>query len=151
MSPARTALEKGSRWPFAIGFPKRSTGSLCGGSAEALVATAIGPVDIVLLMGGRSMWNLFNVVVALVLNLALSFILVPLRHPGVRVRGIRQIHGEPGFAEIFFEDAEVAEVRGEEGLAVPRDAEGALQLRAAGEDGTTHIEAEYLDVVAIRA
>jgi O-antigen/teichoic acid export membrane protein len=42
-----------------------------------LVATAIGPVDIVLLMGGRSMWNLFNVVVALVLNLALSFVLVP--------------------------------------------------------------------------
>ncbi len=37
----------------------------------------------------------------------LSFMLVPLRHPGVRVRGIRQIHGEPGFAEIFFEDARV--------------------------------------------
>jgi alkylation response protein AidB-like acyl-CoA dehydrogenase len=37
----------------------------------------------------------------------LSFILVPLRHPGVRVRGIRQIQGEPGFAEIFFEDAVV--------------------------------------------
>jgi alkylation response protein AidB-like acyl-CoA dehydrogenase len=37
----------------------------------------------------------------------LSFILVPLRHPGVRVRGIRQIHGEPGFAEVFFEDAYV--------------------------------------------
>ena len=37
----------------------------------------------------------------------LSFLLVPLRHPGVRVRGIRQIHGEPGFAEIFFEDARV--------------------------------------------
>jgi alkylation response protein AidB-like acyl-CoA dehydrogenase len=33
--------------------------------------------------------------------------LVPLHHPGVRVRGIRQIHGEPGFAEIFFEDARV--------------------------------------------
>ena len=42
-----------------------------------LVATAIGPVDIVLLMGGRSMWNLFNVVVALGLNLALSFLLIP--------------------------------------------------------------------------
>src|SRR5581483_11485055 len=28
-------------------------------------------------------------------------------HPGVRVRGIRQIHGEPGFAEVFFEDARV--------------------------------------------
>lgn len=37
----------------------------------------------------------------------LSFVLVPLHHPGVRVRGIRQIHGEPGFAEIFFEDARV--------------------------------------------
>jgi alkylation response protein AidB-like acyl-CoA dehydrogenase len=37
----------------------------------------------------------------------LTFILVPLQHPGVRVRGIRQIHGEPGFAEIFFEEARV--------------------------------------------
>jgi alkylation response protein AidB-like acyl-CoA dehydrogenase len=47
----------------------------------------------------------------------LSFILVPLRHPGVTVRGIRQIHGEPGFAEIFFEDARVpvANRLGEEG------------------------------------
>ena len=47
----------------------------------------------------------------------LSFILVPLRHPGVRVRGIRQIHGEPGFAEIFFEGARVpvANRVGEEG------------------------------------
>jgi alkylation response protein AidB-like acyl-CoA dehydrogenase len=47
----------------------------------------------------------------------LSFILVPLRLPGVRVRGIRQIHGEPGFAEIFFEEARVpvANRVGEEG------------------------------------
>lgn len=47
----------------------------------------------------------------------LSFMLVPLRHPGVRVRGIRQIHGEPGFAEIFFEDARVpiGQRLGEEG------------------------------------
>jgi alkylation response protein AidB-like acyl-CoA dehydrogenase len=47
----------------------------------------------------------------------LTFFLVPLRHPGVRVRGIRQIHGEPGFAEIFFEDARVpvANRLGEEG------------------------------------
>jgi alkylation response protein AidB-like acyl-CoA dehydrogenase len=47
----------------------------------------------------------------------LTFMLVPLRHPGVRVRGIRQIHGEPGFAEIFFEDAVVpaANRLGEEG------------------------------------
>ncbi len=37
----------------------------------------------------------------------LSFILVPLRQAGVTVRGIRQIHGEPGFAEIFFDDVRV--------------------------------------------
>jgi len=37
----------------------------------------------------------------------LSFLLIPLNTPGVTVRGIRQIHGEPGFAEIFFEDARV--------------------------------------------
>jgi alkylation response protein AidB-like acyl-CoA dehydrogenase len=47
----------------------------------------------------------------------LTFLLVPLNAPGVRVRGIRQIHGEPGFAEIFFEDARVpvANRVGEEG------------------------------------
>ena len=37
-----------------------------------LVATGIGPVDVVLLMGGRSTWNLFNVVVALILNVVIS-------------------------------------------------------------------------------
>ena len=37
----------------------------------------------------------------------ISFVLVPLNTPGVRVRGIPQIDGEPGFAEIFFEDARV--------------------------------------------
>jgi O-antigen/teichoic acid export membrane protein len=42
-----------------------------------LVATGIGPVDMVLLMGGRSFWNLFNVIVALTVNLALSFLLIP--------------------------------------------------------------------------
>jgi O-antigen/teichoic acid export membrane protein len=42
-----------------------------------LVATGIGPVDVVLLMGGRSSWNLFNVAVALILNLVLGLILGP--------------------------------------------------------------------------
>jgi O-antigen/teichoic acid export membrane protein len=42
-----------------------------------LVATGIGPVDVVLLMGGRSTWNLFNVVIALTLNVAISLILIP--------------------------------------------------------------------------
>jgi O-antigen/teichoic acid export membrane protein len=42
-----------------------------------LVATGIGPVDMVLLMGGRSFWNLANVIVALGVNIALSLILIP--------------------------------------------------------------------------
>jgi O-antigen/teichoic acid export membrane protein len=42
-----------------------------------LVATGIGPVDMVLLMGGRSFWNLFNVIVALTVNVTLSLLLVP--------------------------------------------------------------------------
>ena len=42
-----------------------------------LIATGIGPVDMVLLMGGRSFWNLFNVIVALTVNVSLSLLLVP--------------------------------------------------------------------------
>ncbi len=37
----------------------------------------------------------------------LSFILVPLATPGVRVRPIPQLDGETGFAEVFFDDARV--------------------------------------------
>jgi O-antigen/teichoic acid export membrane protein len=46
-------------------------------SVAMVVATGIGPVDMVLLMGGGSFWNLFNVVVALILNIALSLALIP--------------------------------------------------------------------------
>ena len=46
-------------------------------SATMLVATAVGPVDVVLLMGGRSSWNLVNTVLALGANLALNFALTP--------------------------------------------------------------------------
>ena len=47
----------------------------------------------------------------------LTFILVPLNAPGVRVRPIAQLDGETGFAEVFFDDVRVpAENRlGEEG------------------------------------
>jgi O-antigen/teichoic acid export membrane protein len=48
-------------------------------SATMLVATAAGPVDVVLLMGGRSAWNLVNTVASLGANLALNFVLTP-RH-----------------------------------------------------------------------
>jgi alkylation response protein AidB-like acyl-CoA dehydrogenase len=37
----------------------------------------------------------------------LSYLAVPLRTPGIRVRGIAQLDGKSGFAEIFFEDARV--------------------------------------------
>jgi alkylation response protein AidB-like acyl-CoA dehydrogenase len=37
----------------------------------------------------------------------ISFILIPLNTPGIRVQGIPQIDGEQGFAEIFFEEARV--------------------------------------------
>jgi O-antigen/teichoic acid export membrane protein len=46
-------------------------------SATMLVATAAGPVDVVLLMGGGSAWNLANTVAALAANLALNFALTP--------------------------------------------------------------------------
>jgi alkylation response protein AidB-like acyl-CoA dehydrogenase len=37
----------------------------------------------------------------------LSFILLPLSTPGVTVRPIRQLHGDTGFAEIFFDNVRV--------------------------------------------
>jgi len=47
----------------------------------------------------------------------LSFLLLPLKLPGITIRPIKQLNGLPGFAEIFFDDVRVpAENRiGEEG------------------------------------
>ena len=42
-----------------------------------LVASGVGPVDIVLLMGGKSAWNLLNTVAAVVLNITLNVLLIP--------------------------------------------------------------------------
>ncbi len=42
-----------------------------------LFATACGMVDVVLLMAGKSTWNLYNVLVALVIQVSLDFLLVP--------------------------------------------------------------------------
>ncbi len=41
------------------------------------VATAAGPVDVVLLMAGKSSWNLYNTLIALVLNVSLNLLLIP--------------------------------------------------------------------------
>jgi O-antigen/teichoic acid export membrane protein len=46
-------------------------------AATMLVATAVGPVDVVLLMGGGSTWNLVNTLLALGANLALNVVLIP--------------------------------------------------------------------------
>jgi O-antigen/teichoic acid export membrane protein len=46
-------------------------------AAAMLVATAVGPVDVVLLMGGGSTWNLVNTLAALGTNLALNVVLIP--------------------------------------------------------------------------
>jgi len=88
-----------------------------GSDLAALRATAVRDGDSYVLRGHK-IWSsraafadwafgIFRTDPAAERHRGLSFILVPLRHPGVRVRGIRQIHGEPGFAEIFFEDARV--------------------------------------------
>lgn len=47
----------------------------------------------------------------------LSFILFPLDLPGITIRPIRQLDGDPGFAEIFFDDVKVPieNLLGEEG------------------------------------
>ena len=46
-----------------------------------LVATAVGPVDIVLLMSGKSLWNLLNTAVAVTANIVLNLLLIP--HLGI--------------------------------------------------------------------
>ena len=45
--------------------------------ASMLVATLVGPVDIVLLMAGKSSWNLLNTIVAIVVNVTLNLMLIP--------------------------------------------------------------------------
>lgn len=61
---------------FGEGF-RGGAGALTVLGACMLVATAVGTVDMVLLMGGKSSWNLFNTVVALSSNIALNLVLIP--------------------------------------------------------------------------
>lgn len=49
--------------------------------ATMLVATGCGMVDVVLTMAGRTSWNLYNVLVAFVVNLGLDLLLIP--HLGI--------------------------------------------------------------------
>jgi O-antigen/teichoic acid export membrane protein len=52
-------------------------------AAAMLLSTAFGPVDVVLLMGGKSSWNLLNTVVALTVNVVLNLVLIGHFHMGL--------------------------------------------------------------------
>ncbi len=55
-------------------------------SLTMLVATACGMVDVVLIMGGRTTWNLGNAVLALIVNITVDLLLIP--HLGILGAGI---------------------------------------------------------------
>ncbi|MBS0378862.1 MAG: acyl-CoA dehydrogenase family protein [Proteobacteria bacterium] len=122
-----TLMEFGTAAQKARYLPKMAAGEeiwaqawsepQAGSDLAALRATAVRDGDSYVLRGHK-IWSsraafadwafgIFRTDPASERHRGLTFMLVPLRHPGVRVRGIRQIHGEPGFAEIFFEDARV--------------------------------------------
>ncbi len=61
---------------FGRGFEGGATALVIICSAT-FVATSAGPVDIVLLMAGKSTWNLLNTLVALLLNVGLNLLLIP--------------------------------------------------------------------------
>jgi O-antigen/teichoic acid export membrane protein len=61
---------------FGKGF-EGGAGALQVLGLTMLVATAVGTVDMVLLMGGKSSWNLINTVVALTSNIILNLLLIP--------------------------------------------------------------------------
>ncbi|MEP6758538.1 MAG: oligosaccharide flippase family protein [Actinomycetota bacterium] len=66
---------------FGPGFDQGAT-ALAILSAAMLVNLGTGNVTVVLLMGGKSSWNLLNTAVALTLNIGLNLVLIP--HFGMR-------------------------------------------------------------------
>jgi O-antigen/teichoic acid export membrane protein len=69
MAPALLSL-------FGDRYQQASTALVILG-ASMLVATGIGPIDMVLLMAGKSRWNLVNTIIALALNVGLNLVLIP--------------------------------------------------------------------------
>jgi Membrane protein involved in the export of O-antigen and teichoic acid len=61
---------------FDSGFSAGETSLIVLG-LTMLVATGVGTVDVVLLMGGRSSWNLIDTAVALVVGVILNVLLIP--------------------------------------------------------------------------
>ncbi|MBM5810431.1 MAG: acyl-CoA dehydrogenase [Gammaproteobacteria bacterium] len=88
-----------------------------GSDLAALRATALPDGDEYVL-NGHKIWSsravyadwcfgLFRTDAASERHRGLSYVVVPLDAPGVRVRPIAQLDGEPGFAEIFFDAVRV--------------------------------------------
>ncbi len=88
-----------------------------GSDLAALRTTAIQDGDEYVISGHKT-WSsravyadwcfgLFRTDAASERHRGLSYIVVPLSAPGVRVRPIAQLDGEPGFAEIFFDEVRV--------------------------------------------
>jgi O-antigen/teichoic acid export membrane protein len=97
MDTARNVYRASTAWAMVIGWPvylmlaifAPALLSILGpGYVQAqdaltilaltmLVASGVGPVDIVLLMGGKSAWNLLNTIAAVVLNVILNVLLIP--------------------------------------------------------------------------
>jgi alkylation response protein AidB-like acyl-CoA dehydrogenase len=88
-----------------------------GSDMAAIQCTALRDGDRYVLRGQKTwasrgafadwMFGLFRTDPASERHRGLSFLLVPLRAPGVTVRPIAQLDGETGFAEVFFDDARV--------------------------------------------
>jgi O-antigen/teichoic acid export membrane protein len=97
METARSVYRASTAWAMVIGWPAyllfaifapallsilgpgyvQAQDALTILALTMLVASGVGPVDIVLLMGGKSAWNLLNTVAAVVLNVTLNILLIP--------------------------------------------------------------------------
>ncbi|NQX88918.1 MAG: acyl-CoA dehydrogenase family protein [Halioglobus sp.] len=123
-----TLMEYGTEEQKARILPKMATGEEvwaqgwsepnAGSDMAAIRATARLEGDTYVINGQkiwstRAVWadwcfGMFRTDPASERHRGLTFILVPLRSPGITVRPIPQLDGLPGFAEIFFDDVEVA-------------------------------------------
>lgn len=88
---ASTAWLVTAVWPLYLSFALFSPALLrvFGGEFQAgesvlvvlgltmLVATGVGTVDVVLLMGGKSSWNLYNTIAGLTVQIVLNLLLIP--------------------------------------------------------------------------
>ncbi|HET6968209.1 MAG TPA: acyl-CoA dehydrogenase family protein [Ornithinibacter sp.] len=85
------------------------------------------------------LFGLFRTDAASERHKGLSYLLVPLDTPGVTVRGFGRLDGDEGFAEVFFEDAFLADdaVAGGVVLGEPEGGWGVAMATAGSERGLT--------------